>query len=256
MPRVIGVISGKGGVGKTFVSANLAASLHRHFRKKVLLIDANVTTPHVGLYLGLYSTPVTLNDVIKGTVELENAIYQHASGIHVIPSSLVSDDMKDLDWHNFEAKVQKVFDNYDAVIVDSSPGFGRESLITLDVCDEAIFVTNPVVHSAADLIKCRDISRSLNVKPLGIALNMVRNKKYEISRRDVEELVGLNVICSIPYDDRVMESIAKKKPAIEISPRIDKEILKISSNIEGGEPGIRKNIHSEGFLSRIFGFLR
>jgi flagellar biosynthesis protein FlhG len=252
MPRVIGIISGKGGVGKTIVAINLAASLCKYYKKRVLILDANITTPHVGLYLGLYSTPVTLNDVLKGHVEIEKAIYEHSSGIHAMPSSLRYEDMKDVDWRVVKDKTSEVFERYDIIILDSSPGFNRESLITLGVCNEAVFVTNPIVHSAADLIKCRDISRELNVRPLGIALNMVRNKKYEISEREVEELVELNVLCSIPYDDRVMESIVKKRLAIELSQKIDREILKISKHIAGSEVPFK----GEGFFSRLFALLK
>ncbi len=253
MARVIGVISGKGGVGKTILAINLAASLYKHYGKNVLLVDANITTPHVGLYLGLYSTLFTLNDVIKGHAEAEKATYKHSSGIHIIPSSLRADDLKNLDWRAARDKLPKIFDNYDFVIIDSSPGFTRESLITLAICNEALFVTNPIMHSAADLIKCSDISRELKVKQLGIVLNMVRGKKYEISPRDIEELVELNVICSIPFEDKIMESILKKRPAIELSSRIDKDILKISKLVTGGTMSISP---SKGFFSKMFGFMK
>jgi len=58
--RVIGCISAKGGVGKTTSAINLAAALHV-FGKDVILVDANLTTPNVGVYLGVPIAPVTLS---------------------------------------------------------------------------------------------------------------------------------------------------------------------------------------------------
>ena len=162
------------------------------------------------------------------------------------------EDMKDVDWQKIGESVEKIKDNYDFLIVDSAPGFNRESLITLGMCSEALFVTNPVVHSAADLIKCREISKELNINPVGVALNMVRKKKYEICTRDLEELVGMYVLCSIPYDEKVMESVVQKKSAFELSQSVDREILKISRHITGDA----SPAHDGGFFSRIFGFLK
>ena len=57
MVRVINICSGKGGVGKTTVAANLGAALQK-FGRKVAVIDCNLTTAHLGLYLGIYSFPI------------------------------------------------------------------------------------------------------------------------------------------------------------------------------------------------------
>ncbi|MFH0961922.1 MAG: AAA family ATPase, partial [archaeon] len=83
--RVIGIISGKGGVGKTTLVSNLGAVLAEEFKKDVVVLDCNFTTSHLGLYLGLYQTPITLNTVLQGKAELEDAIYTHRSGMKVIP---------------------------------------------------------------------------------------------------------------------------------------------------------------------------
>ena len=70
MTRVIGVISGKGGVGKTTVVANLGAIFAQKYKKDVVIVDCNVSTSHLGLYLGMYYTPITLKQVLKGDAEI------------------------------------------------------------------------------------------------------------------------------------------------------------------------------------------
>ena len=229
MARIIGVVSGKGGVGKTVVAINLAAALHKWYRKKVLLVDCNITTSHIGLYLGLYSTPVTLNDALRGSVSIKKTIYEHSCGINVIPASLKLEDLRDINWEVVKNKLSGVFNDYDFIILDSSPGFGKESLVTLGACREALLVTNPIVHSVADLMKCKELAIKLGVNPLGIVLNMVRNRSYEMSSKEIMDMIELNIICSIPFDEAVMRSTMSKNPVINSNYAVSRHFRRLAS---------------------------
>ncbi len=87
MSNIIVITSGKGGVGKTTTAINLAAAIN-HFKKDVLVIDGNLTTPNVALHLGAAEVPVNLNHVLLGKAAPHEAIYEHNSGIKIMPSSL------------------------------------------------------------------------------------------------------------------------------------------------------------------------
>ena len=76
--KAIAVVSGKGGVGKTTSAINLAAALN-FFGKDVVILDANLTTPNVGLHLGAPIVPVNLNHVLSGKASIVDAIYEHES---------------------------------------------------------------------------------------------------------------------------------------------------------------------------------
>jgi len=93
MSRFIVITSGKGGVGKTTTSVNLAVAMQA-LDEDVTLVDVNLTTPNVGLHLGAPVVPVTLNHVLSGRAEIEDSIYEHESGTKVIPSSLSMDELK------------------------------------------------------------------------------------------------------------------------------------------------------------------
>ena len=244
--RVIGVISGKGGVGKTVVSINTAAALHRYYNFRVLLIDCNITTSHLGLYLGLYSTPVTLNDALQGKVGIEKTIYEHQTGVHVIPASLRLEDLKNVDWHIMKERIKPLHDKYDFIILDSSPGFNRESLITLQASDEVIMVTTPIVHHIADVIKCKQLCKELDIRPIGIVLNMTKNRKYELTRHEVEQMTELPVFTTLPYDEAVLQSIIYKMPVINHSKKMSRHFLDISKFIVGGDLP-----EEEGFFSGL-----
>ena len=96
MTRVIVCAGGKGGTGKTTTSINLGAALN-YFGKRVTIIDANLTTPNVGLHLGVPIVPVTLHDVLKGRSDISEAVYLHKSGTRVVPASIALNDLKRLD---------------------------------------------------------------------------------------------------------------------------------------------------------------
>ena len=89
MSKTIGIISIKGGVGKTTAVSNLGAVLANEFKKKVLLVDANFSAPNLGLHLGIVNPENTLHDVMDNKVSVHEAIKKHDDGFHVLPASLV-----------------------------------------------------------------------------------------------------------------------------------------------------------------------
>ncbi len=84
--KTIVIMSQKGGVGKTTVSANLAAAI-ADMGKRVLLIDANVDTPHIAVYYGIVGYKYSLEDVLSNLVHVNEAIYKTSSpNLHILPS--------------------------------------------------------------------------------------------------------------------------------------------------------------------------
>src|SRR3989344_2539769 len=248
--RVIGVISGKGGAGKTIVSINLAAALQKYYGKKVLLIDTNPTTSHIGLYLGMYSTPTTLNDALRKNLPIKSAIYEHTSGIHVVPTSLKVDDLKNVPFDNLQKKLKQLAGEYDYIILDSAPGFGKEALITLKTADEVLMVTNPLAHTVTDALRAHEMAKKFNLNTLGIAVNMVRKKGYELKKNEIESIVGIPVYAMIPFDNAVMESVNKKQPVVHMNSPVNNEFKRLAAIINGETVIPREN---QGFFARIFG---
>jgi len=235
MTRVIGVISGKGGVGKTTLVANLGSALSSKFKRNVVIVDCNITTSHLGLYLGMYYNPVTLNNVLTGEAEMGSAMYDHFSGMKVVPASLSLKDLKGVDVYNLGDSIRQLFDRADIVILDSAPGLGREALSVLRACDEVLFVTNPFVPSTMDIIRCYEVMNEIGVKPLGIVLNMMTGEKYELTANEVEGLVELPVIASIPVDKNIPRSLALKTPVVTFRPNspASKEIIALAARLIG-----------------------
>ena len=253
MTRIIGVVSGKGGVGKTTVVANLGSVLASHFKKDVVIVDCNITTSHLGLYLGMYYCPVTFNQVLKGEAEIEDAMYDyHISGLRVIPASLSFSDLKGVDIARIKNAIKKLLGKTDFVLLDAAPGLGREAMATLQAADEVIFVNTPFVPSTMDIMKCHEVSNEMGIKQLGIVLNMIGKEKYELTKKEIEDLIELPVISSIPLDKNVLRSLTLKMPVVLFSPKSasSREFFKLAAKILGEE------YRPEGFFPAFFGLFR
>jgi cell division ATPase MinD len=251
MVRIIGIVSGKGGVGKTTVGINLGASLAHHFKKNVTIVDCNVTTSHLGLYLGMYYCPITLNKVLRGEYTAEEAVQQHHSGLKIIPASLSLSDLEGIDVTEIRESIKSLFDKNDIIFLDGSPGLGREAIATLRASDEILYVTNPYIPFAMDIVRNQEIVNEIGVKPLGIVLNMVHGKKHEMNNKEIEELTRLPVIAKIPFDMNVHKSLALKTPIVTYKPYTpaSKEMIRLASNLIGENYKFDSAI--QRFLNRI-----
>lgn len=248
MTRTIGVISGKGGVGKTTVAINMAAALSRQFNKMTTIVDCNLTTSHVGLYVGNYHYPKTLNDVLRGEATIEEAMYVLDGGMSVVPASLSLQDLDGIDILHLKENIRELEKMSEFVLLDTAPGFGREAIGAMRACDEALFVANPNILSVTDVIRCNEVCEELEISPIGIVLNMVNRDKYEISPVDIERTTGIPVLAVIPYHHNLIRSLAMKAPLVSVKPKdkISEEIIRLSSFIAGA------SYDQPGFFSRFF----
>ncbi len=231
--KIIGVMSGKGGAGRTVIAINLAAMLKKLYNARVLLADCSISNPHVSLYLGIFSTPTTINDVLRGHVEPENAVYSNPSGVDVLPASLKLDDSKDLDHEKMPQIIENLENRYDFIVIDTPPGFGKECGYALELCSESVIVATPIVHSVSDVIKCKQLCGEFNVNPLGTAINMRRKKDYELSTEEFRQMTQTNILCEIPYMDEMVESTISKTPFVIHSPKHQDEFKKLAQFVYG-----------------------
>ncbi len=211
MVRIISVCSGKGGVGKTTVTANLGVALQK-FNRKVAVVDFNFTTSHLSLYFDMYSFPITLNNFLRNEAKLESAIYDHASGLKVVPASLQVKDIVDIDVNSLKGTLKEVFCDYEMVLLDSAPGLGKEALISLRSGDEVLFVANPQIPSLIDIEKCKQTINMLEPKPIpiGLIINRVKNKNYEIKADEIKRFTELPIIGIVPEDENVLADFNRK----------------------------------------------
>ncbi len=216
MGKAIGLISIKGGVGKTTAVLNLAHSLVSDFGKKVLVIDANFSCPNLNLYLGNTNIKHTIRDVLNSNVKASSAVYEHEHGFHVLPSGFHSGNGNN--FMGLKPKVQALKKAYDFVIIDSPPTLNNELYAAIASSDELYAVSTPDLPTLSTTLKAVKAAREKKMNISGMILNKVRGKNYELKTADMERLSGIPVIGVVKDDVMLLDSVAKVKPISLLSP--------------------------------------
>ena len=231
--RVIAIVSGKGGVGKTTFSANLAIALTA-IGERTVVIDCNVTTPHLSYYLGVKNYSSTLNNIFNGEFSVDYAPLDQ-NGVQFIPASEKFTDLENVDMAKLKDIIKDLAKSgkFDFIILDSAPGLGREAMGVLHACNEIIYLTTPTAPNIADIARCDEVARILGHKKFHIVLNKVRNKQFEISSEKAEQLFHIHVIGNIPFDENVMDSTAEGMPILWYNPKSKScnSFLRVAANL-------------------------
>lgn len=232
MTRILGIVSGKGGVGKTTTTVNLSAAL-MEFKESVIAIDTDIKMSGLGLQLGMYYFPVTLNDVLSGKRNIHEALYLHSSGLRIIPSSL---QIEDIDISRLKEVLYGPFFEKDIVLVDAPPGLETHALSVIKSCPNILIVTTPEIPAISDAMKIISITNNTNSKPIGILLNRYRKRDSDqVSIKEIESTFDLPVIGIIPEDKTISKSIFKGKPSVYLNPYSPSSIAfkKLAANLIG-----------------------
>jgi septum site-determining protein MinD len=229
--KIIAVLSGKGGVGKTTTVSNVCAALTT-FRKNVIGIDCNISSPDLGLHCGVYSSLYTLKDALKGKVSLEKTLYTCPSGLRIIPAPL-SFNLPDVSMNQIKDSLKQL--DGELILLDAPPGLGRDVHSTLDISDGALIVTNPEIPAVTDALRTVEVCRLKKVPVVGIVLNRIRKEKREISLKEIRGIFDVPILAAIPEDPKVREAIAVGNPVVFNSPssRASIEFKKLAGVLVG-----------------------
>jgi len=232
--RIIGLISGKGGVGKTTLTVNIGIALQQ-MGKEVTIIDADFSASNLGVYLGRYDHPVKIQDVLNGDAEVESAIFRHPTGVKAITSSNEIDKVEP-DTSNLQDVLYTASKDSDYVLVDCPPGLDTTVESIIDACEELAIVTMPTqtagTNAAQIIEKCKDLQQPV----LGTILNKVEDDpEKELVGREVEMMTESHILAKIPYDPEMKEALFESTPLIlhnEISEAAI-EIRRMAAQLEG-----------------------
>ncbi len=226
--RVIAVTGGKGGVGKTNVSVNLAVAM-ADLGRRVMLLDADLGLANIDVVLGLHPE-YDLSHVIRGERTLDQVLIEGPSGILVAPAASGVQQMAELSSAEHAGLIHAFSDigtDLDVLIVDTAAGISDTVIsfsravqeVVVVVCDEPASITD-----AYALIKL--LNREYGVDRFRILSNMARsaqegrdlyNKMCRVTDRYLD--VMLNFMGSIPYDDNLRKAVRAQKPVVQAFPR-------------------------------------
>lgn len=236
MTRVLVCCSGKGGVGKTTLTSNLATAL-TELGEDVIVVDGNLTTPHLGIHLGMHLVPKTLHDVLGGRTRLRDVIYPHPLGFKVIPGSMSVKDLRLVKDPALPEVIMNLLGRADFVILDCAAGLGKEALSGINAAEEIMLITNPDLPSVTDALKTIKVAERYNNTVVGVIVNRVNGEGNELGKDEIENMLEVPVLGEIPEDKNVIKAIAKKRPVVDYKPNspASVEIKKIACKLCGKE---------------------
>lgn len=230
MGKTIGIISIKGGVGKTTIAASLAADLANHHKKKVLLVDANYSAPNLGLHMDIVEPQKTIHDILADKARVKSAMHNRF-GVDVIPGSYVS--IHQFNPLRLKDKIRIVKDDYDFIVLDSSPSLNDEVLSTMLASDHLFVVSTPDYPTLSCSLKAAKLAKQRGKPIAGIILNKIRDPLYELSIKEIEKTAEIPVVARIPDDINNIRALYLRIPTSIYNRRskFAKEISNLSAAI-------------------------
>ena len=231
--RITAVTSGKGGVGKTFVAANLAAALARA-GQRVLVLDADLGLANLDVVLNL-AARVTLHDVFTGRATLDEAMQPAPGGFSVLLAgsglveySRMTPEVRD----KLLDVMAQVRPRFDQVLLDTGAGISDVVLFTVSLADEVLIVATPEPTSLTDAYATIKVLASTQPpRPMRLLVNQTqRSGEGRSVRAQLQQVVDrfvnttfapplkLLLLGEVPLDAAVRDSIQRRQLLLESTP--------------------------------------
>ncbi len=255
MARVICVASGKGGTGKTTISANLGVALAKMGRETIVM-DADITLANLELILGMEGLPVTLQNVLAGEADISEAIYEGPGGVKIIPAGISLEGLRKANPDKLEDVLTTLLDMADFIILDAPAGLEKSAIVALAASDEFLLVVNPEIASITDALKTKYIAERLGAKMLGIVVNRVTKLSVEIAKKEIEAILEGKVLAVVPEDSEVRKAAAFGQPVVIRNPKCpaSRAMLELAGKIAGVEVKVEEK--GKGFRRLLSIFRR
>ena len=248
----IAVASGKGGTGKTTISANLAVALAK-LGKDVVVLDADIAMANLELVLGVEGKGKTLNDVLAGNASIEEAIYEGPAGVKVIPAGISLDAFRRARPEKLEEVLEKLHDMAEIIIIDCPAGIGKEALTAISAAENLILVVNPEISSISDALKVIAIAKRLDTRVLGAIINRTMKEDSELSSKAIATILEVPILGVVPEDPNVRKCAAFGEPIVIKYPDSPaaQAIMEIAAKLIGKKYIPKKKEEKESFIKKF-----
>ncbi len=225
--RVIGVTSGKGGVGKTNISANLAIIAAKQ-GQRVLIIDGDLGLANVEILYGLRPKH-HLGHLLEGDISLRDVLATGPSGVKVLPAGNGLQQLTRLDEGQqlrLVTAMEELEDEFDVVLLDSAAGIGDNVIFLMGAAQEALLVVNPEPTSLTDAyatikVLCQDAG----VRYFDVVVNQAGT---EAIARDIFDKLSavagrfldarVRWLGWVPRDENVHRAVMAQRPLVDLFP--------------------------------------
>ena len=236
---IVGVLSGKGGVGKTMLVSNLALAAAAR-GSRVLAVDGDLGLSNLDLALGLVPDR-TVADLLAGACSFEETIVEDPRGIHLLPAATARSDLPSMGPSELGRLLVPLFQaraRYDLILVDLGSGISSTVLSLSAACDRLLLVATPDPTSLADAYAVVKVLCGLGLEgPIEVLINGVRGQSEAIAahgrlRRVAQRFLQTRLPLAgyVSKDARVAEAIKLQQPVVEAFPsaRASHQIRKLA----------------------------
>ncbi len=239
--KIFVVTSGKGGVGKTTVTANLSVRLARE-GKSVVAVDGDIGLRNLDVVMGLENRIVyTLVDVIENECRLEQALVRdkRVDNLYLLPAAQTR--TKDaVNAEQMQELCGKLRGSFDYVIIDSPAGIEAGFKNASTAADQALVVATPEVSSVRDADRIIGLLEAQGKKNTRLIVNRIRQAMVKsgnmLDVSDVSDVLAIDLLGVIPEDDSVVVSTNKGEPlALNDSSPAAKAFANIAFRLMGRE---------------------
>jgi len=259
MSKVIVVTSGKGGVGKTTVTANLAAAL-ASIGNKVLTIDADIGLRNLDMILGLENRIVyDIVDVVEGVIPPEKAFVKdkRSESLYLLPAAQTK-NKEAVSAEQLIGVVDRIKFNFDFIFIDCPAGIESGFRTAAAPAEEALVVVNPEVSSVRDADRIIGLLESMGIDKLRLIVNRIRThqvKKGEmLSVDDIEDVLRIKKIGIIPDEEKMVDFTNKGEPIVlSNNSSAGGALMNIAKRLLGEDVPFDELEDKKGFLSRLLG---
>jgi flagellar biosynthesis protein FlhG len=225
--KTIAVASGKGGVGKTNVVANLAVAMRRQ-GKNVLIVDADLGLSNIDVLLHL-APRHTIQHVLNGDRSLKDVIIDGPQGIKILPAGSGIQELTDLDELQ-RLKILEEFDAYDGdidvLLIDTAAGLSENVSFFCTAAQEIVIVTSPeptAITGASALIRVlftryQEKQFHVLVNSAGSVAECVEVFKRLSQAAEEFQNISLNYLGCIPFDESVHLAVREQKAFVDLYP--------------------------------------
>lgn len=260
--QVITITSGKGGVGKTTATANIATALAVD-GKKVVCIDADIGLRNLDVVLGLENRIVyDLVDVVEGRCRLRQAMIRdkRLPTLYLIPAAQTRDKTA-VSPSDMVRLIDELRTDSDYILIDSPAGIERGFRNAIAPADIVVVITNPEISAVRDADRIIGLIEAEEKGPARLVLNRIKpdmvKREDMLSPDDVVELLAIELIGIIPEDEKVILSTNRGIPIVlDGKSKSGQAFRNIASRLLGNEVPFVSLEDSNGFFGRISRLMR
>jgi flagellar biosynthesis protein FlhG len=226
--RVISVTSGKGGVGKTSITANLAVAFQK-FNKKVLILDADLGLANMDIMLGI-NPRYTIGNVLSGEKSLEDVIVTTPAGFKLIPAASGMQELTELgeDQKRFLLnELDAINEEFDVILIDTSAGISSNVMyFNFAAMERLVVLTNEPTSLTDAYALIKVLTGKYNQKRFKVLINLVQDaseadrifRSLSIAVDKYLQSPSLDYLGWIPYDRMIPKAIRRQKPLVDTHP--------------------------------------